>query len=112
LYKLTFYVPETHVEQVKDAVFAAGAGRYENYDRCSWQTLGTGQFRPKEDARPFLGSQGVEEHVTEAKVEMVCGSDCILAAVEALVAAHPYEEPAYDATPIVKLEDLTGGPDA
>ena len=110
MYRLSFYVPETHLEQVKDAVFAAGAGRYENYDRCSWQTLGMGQFRPTAGARPFVGSLGTDERVPEAKVEMVCSSECIVPAVEALLASHPYEEPAYGAYPIMVLKDLENAP--
>ena len=110
LYRLSFYVPETHLESVKDAVFAAGAGRYRNYDRCAWQTIGTGQFRPGETAQPFLGSAGTDELVSEAKVEMVCSSSCIEAAVEALLRSHPYEEPAYGASPILILEDIRDEP--
>ena len=46
MYKLSFFVPPSHVEVVKDAVFAAGGGRIGNYDHCAWQVLGQGQFRP------------------------------------------------------------------
>ena len=44
--KLVFFVPESHKETVKKAVFEQGAGRYDGYDNCSWETLGSGQFRP------------------------------------------------------------------
>lgn len=103
MYKLVFYVPESHLEQVKSAVFEAGAGRIGDYDCCAWQTLGQGQFRPLAGSRPFLGSQGEVETVAEYKVEMVCAGNCIAEAVRALCAAHPYEEPAYDAW---RLEDM------
>ena len=95
--KLTFYVPETHVEKVKEAVFAAGAGRVGDYDHCAWQTLGQGQFRALEGANPYLGSKGKVERVSEYQVEMICADDCLEAAIAALKAAHPYEEPAYGA---------------
>ncbi|MAT50421.1 MAG: NGG1p interacting factor NIF3 [Porticoccaceae bacterium] len=96
MYKLCFFVPESHLEVVKEAVFDAGAGRIGDYDRCCWQTLGQGQFRPMEGSNPFLGKQGWVEQVPEYKVEMVCEDYLIEAAIEAMVDAHPYEEPAYD----------------
>ncbi len=104
MYKLVFFVPVTHVEQVKQAVFDAGAGRIGNYDRCSWQVLGEGQFRPLEGANPFLGQPGEVEKVAEYRVEMVCDDVHIESAIRALKAAHPYETPAYD---VWKLDDLS-----
>ena len=98
MYKLCFYVPETHVEVVKEAIFATGAGRIGDYDSCCWQTLGQGQFRPLAGSNPFLGKIGWVEQVSEYKVEMVCEDHIIEAAIAALVETHPYEEPAYDVT--------------
>lgn len=94
--KLSFYVPESHLEEVKQAIFAAGAGRIGNYDSCCWQTRGQGQFRPLEGSSPYLGQQGQVETVEEYKVELVCEEALIRDVVAALKAAHPYEEPAYD----------------
>jgi len=92
---LVFYVPDSHLEQVKTAVFAAGAGRIGNYDQCCWQTKGTGQFRPLEGSNPAIGSTGTLEKVDEWKVELVLEESCAPAVVSALKAAHPYETPAY-----------------
>ena len=103
MHKITLYVPETHLEPVKAALFAAGAGRIGLYDSCSWQVKGEGQFRPQAGANPFLGQVGTIETVAEYKVEMVCADDCIAAAIQALRSAHPYEEPAYD---VVKVLDM------
>lgn len=103
MYKITFYVPVTHVETVKEALFAAGAGRIGDYDRCSWQVLGLGQFRPLDGAKPFLGRVGAVEPVAEYRVELVCADDCLRAAVAALRNAHPYEEPAYDVMHLVEI---------
>ena len=97
---LCFYVPTTHVEQVKHAVFEAGAGRIGAYDGCAWQVLGTGQFRPNAGSQPFLGREGELERVEEYRVEMVCDDDRIDAVVEALREAHPYEEPAFHYWPV------------
>lgn len=96
MYKLCFYVPESHLAIVKQAVFVVGAGRIGDYDQCCWQVLGQGQFRPLPGSDPFIGSQGDIETVAEYRVELVCEDRIIKAAVAALRAAHPYEEPAYD----------------
>ena len=95
LYSLVFYVPESHVEDVKAALFEAGAGRVGDYVRCAWQVLGTGQFQPAEGSRPFLGQHGRLECVDEFRVEMVCPDDAIDTVIRALRDAHPYEEPAF-----------------
>ena len=93
--KLEFYVTENYAEKVKDALFDAGAGRIGNYDRCSWETTGTGQFRPLEGSRPHIGEQNKTEQVKELKIEMVCSEDLIEKVISALKSAHPYETPAY-----------------
>ncbi|MCD5988849.1 YqfO family protein [Pseudomonas phytophila] len=96
MYKLAFFVPPSHVEQVKSAVFAAGAGRIGAYDQCSWQVLGQGQFRPLDGSQPFIGRSGVVEQVQEWKVELVVADELIQPVVAALKQSHPYETPAYE----------------
>jgi structural toxin protein (hemagglutinin/hemolysin) RtxA len=103
LVHLAFYVPLTHAEAVKTAIFAAGAGRVGQYDCCSWQTLGQGQFRPLDGANPFLGEVNRIEQVEEVKIETVCQVDVLPAVVQALIVAHPYEEVAYMALPIMSV---------
>ncbi len=103
MYKICFFVPETHVEVTKTAMFEAGAGRIGDYDSCAWQTLGTGQFRPLAGSDPFLGERDQLERVSEYKVEMVCEDGSVSAAVSALKQAHPYEEPAYE---VLRLENI------
>jgi hypothetical protein len=103
MYKLAFFVPPSHVEQVKSAVFAAGAGRIGAYDQCSWQVLGQGQFRPLEGSQPFIGQDGQVEQVQEWKVELVVADELIRQAVVALRQSHPYETPAYE---VWRLEDF------
>ena len=95
LYKIEFYVPESHLETVKSAMFETGAGRRGNYDSCAWQTAGEGQYRPVEGSRPFLGEQDILETLVEYKVEMACAEECIQAVIEAMKQTHPYEEVAY-----------------
>lgn len=103
MYKLVFYVPEEHLEVVKAAVFATGAGKIGNYDQCCWQVLGQGQFRPLPGSQPFIGETQQVEQVAEYRVELVCADELITAAVTALKQAHPYEEPAYDIWPLTTL---------
>ncbi|MFN3714399.1 MAG: NGG1p interacting factor NIF3 [Alcanivoracaceae bacterium] len=103
LFKLCFYVPVENVEEVKSAVFAAGAGRIGNYDCCAWQVLGEGQFRPLSGSNPHIGQRDQIEKVAEYRVEMVCDEARLSAALAALRAAHPYEEPAID---VWRLEPL------
>jgi hypothetical protein len=104
MYKLVFFVPEAHLESVKSAVFAAGAGKIGNYDSCCWQIAGAGQFRPLAGSDPFIGSAHQLEQVTEYRVEMVCDSVFIKSAVAALREAHPYEEPAFDVWQLEEIE--------
>ena len=101
MYRLSFYVPETHLESVKAAAFAAGAGRIGDYDSCCWQVPGQGQFRPLAGSNPHIGQHGLVETLVEYKVEMVCAADCIEAAVAAMIAAHPFEEPAWNVVAMV-----------
>lgn len=95
MHQLCFYVPVTHLESVKKALFAQGAGRIGHYEHCAWQTLGQGQFRPLTGSQPFYGQHETLETVEEYKVEMVCEDVCVPQIIEALHQAHPYETPAY-----------------
>jgi len=103
MYKLAFFVPESHLEHVKTAVFTAGAGRVGNYDQCCWQALGMGQFRPLAGSNPFIGTIQQLEKILEYRVEMVCTDELINAAITALRSAHPYEEPAIDVWKLAEL---------
>lgn len=103
MYKLVFYVPESHLHDVKAAVFSTGAGQIGDYSECCWQIKGTGQFRPLDNANPFIGTAGELEQVDEYRVELVCRDDRIRAAVMAMKSAHPYEEPAWEVTRLVDV---------
>ncbi|KAJ4413557.1 hypothetical protein N0V85_003519 [Neurospora sp. IMI 360204] len=103
-YTLVFHAEPQFVDTVKQAIFAAGAGRYPNYSECCWTATGTGQFRPVGAANPHTGEVGVLEKIEELRVEMLCDSEqTARKAVEALKKAHPYEEPSYA---VYKLEDF------
>ena len=106
MYKLSFYVPKSHLELVKNALFAKGAGRYNAYDQCCWQVQGEGQFRPLADSQPYLGRTRQLEEVTEYKVEMICIDAVVKNVVQTLLNVHPYEEPAYEIYKILTIEDF------
>lgn len=101
--KLCFYVPESHCETVKQALFDAGAGKIGNYDCCSWQVKGQGQFRPLAGSDAFIGELNQLEYVDEYRVEMVLEDELKGQIIDALFSAHPYESPAFD---LFKLESL------
>jgi hypothetical protein len=94
--KLIVFVPPAALDTVRDALFAAGAGRIGNYERCSWYTEGTGTFFGGEGTEPALGESGHEERLPELRLETVYPEDRHDEVVAALRRAHPYEEPAFD----------------
>ncbi|HLT23057.1 MAG TPA: hypothetical protein VKZ84_06430 [Bacteriovoracaceae bacterium] len=95
MFVIAVYCPVTHLEEIKQAMFDAGAGRIGNYDCCSFEYKGVGQFRARSGANPFLGEVGQIERVEEVKVEMVCKEEFVCQVLLAMKNAHPYEEPAF-----------------
>ena len=99
--KLVVFVPVDALDAVRDAVFAAGAGRIGGYERCSWYTEGTGTFLGGQQTDPSIGERGREERVPELRLETVYPADREEEVVRALIDAHPYEEPAFDLYPLL-----------
>ncbi len=99
--KLVVFVPAEALEAVRDALFAAGAGRIGAYERCSWYAEGTGTFLGGEVTSPAVGEAGREERVRELRLETVFPEERHDAVVAALRRAHPYEEPAFDVYPLL-----------
>jgi hypothetical protein len=99
--KLVWFVPADALDATREAVFAAGAGRIGDYERCSWYTAGTGTFFGAAGTQPASGESGRDERVAEMRVETVVSEGRIRDAVIALKLAHPYEEPAYDVYPLL-----------
>lgn len=95
-YKLVTFVSVRHAEPVKAALFAAGAGAQGAYEACAWQVNGQGQFKPLVGADPYLGTVGEVTACEEVRLEVLVDADRLPAVLDALVAAHPYEVPAYD----------------
>jgi dinuclear metal center YbgI/SA1388 family protein len=96
LHKLVVFVPTSHVEEVRAAMAEAGAGHIGQYSHCSFMTEGTGTFLPLEATNPFIGKQGTLEYVKESRLETIIPASLRIPVIEAMLAAHPYEEVAYD----------------
>jgi len=98
--KLVGFVPADDADLVRKAVFAAGAGVIGEYEHCSWAVEGQGTFFGREGAEPTLGQAGRDETVSELRLEVVFPRRLKRRVTGAYVAAHPYEEPAYDLYPV------------
>jgi dinuclear metal center YbgI/SA1388 family protein len=94
--KLVTFVPHDAADAVREAITRAGAGRIGDYDSCTFTTVGEGRFRPLDGANPTIGTVGAVEVVPESRIESVYPRARRPEVVAAMLAAHPYEEPAYD----------------
>ncbi|MCB9018563.1 MAG: Nif3-like dinuclear metal center hexameric protein [Prevotellaceae bacterium] len=106
LFKLITFTPDSHAENVRQALFAIGAGGIGKYDKCSYGSEGIGTFRANDGCQPFVGEIGEYHQEKEIKIEVILKKEIIGKAIAALIAAHPYEEPAYD---IFKLHNEYNG---
>jgi hypothetical protein len=96
------FVPREALDDVRTALFAAGAGRIGDYERCSWYGVGTGTYFGGAGTSPTLGGAGREERVAELRLETVYPVVREAEVIAALRAAHPYEEPAFDLYELVE----------
>lgn len=94
------FVPNTQADAVREALFAAGCGNIGNYDSCSYNLEGEGTFRAKEGTHPFCGAIGELHREGEVRIETILPAFKKSAVVRALLAVHPYEEPAFDIYPL------------
>ncbi|MDP9396723.1 MAG: Nif3-like dinuclear metal center hexameric protein [Actinomycetota bacterium] len=106
--KIVAFVPRDSADRLVDALAAAGAGSLGDYTRVAYLLDGTGTFRPEPGARPAIGGVGRIETVAETRVEMLLPRGRRRAAVEALRATHPYEEPAFDVIDVIETADRPG----
>ena len=96
LRKLVTFVPVNHAENLRNALFGAGAGNIGNYDECSFSLVGMGSFRGNEESKPFVGEQNLRHHEAESRIEVIFEVHNERKLLSALRQAHPYEEVAYD----------------
>ncbi len=108
LLKLAFFVPLAQADQVRTAIFNAGAGKIGNYDSCSFNSQGFGTFRANSDANPFVGEKGQLHLENEVKIETVFPKHLQNSVLSALLSSHPYEEVAYDVYALQNENPLVG----
>lgn len=106
--KWVIFVPADNTEVLREALFAAGAGRIGDYSHCSWSITGTGQFLPGAGASPAIGTVGAVQRVEEDRVEVIAPASLRARVLAAMRAAHPYEEPAFDVFSLAALPAGTG----
>lgn len=102
--KIRIVVPTSHVEAIQHVLGDAGAGQIGNYSHCSFTYPVSGQFLPRDGATPMVGEVGVLQKEKEVLVEAVCSHDIAELVYRAVVAAHPYEEPAIDMIPLLTVK--------
>ena len=94
--KLVTFVPEENASVLREALWQSGAGLIGNYDHCSYETLGTGRFRPLQGSEPFIGRQGEDEKVNELRIETIVPLEGYTDLLTQIKKLHPYEEPVID----------------
>lgn len=108
LLKLSVYVPVSAADEVRAALFAAGCGSIGNYDSCSYNVNGFGTFKAGENTNPYCGSKGVLHKEEEVRIDTIMPIYIKGRAIKALLASHPYEEPAYDIYPLKNKWETVG----
>ena len=104
--QIVFTVPESGLNPVLEAMAAAGAGVIGEYTHCSFSSGGTGRFKPSADANPTLGAKQQINTEAECRVETFCPRSSAKAVVQAIRAAHPYEEPVIYIIPLLDVDEL------
>jgi dinuclear metal center YbgI/SA1388 family protein len=108
LKKLVTFCPEEKAEELRIALFNAGAGHISNYDECSFNTSGIGTFRANEGSNPYVGEKGKQHHEKEIKIEAIYPQHIESQLLKALLKAHPYEDVAYDLISLTNIHPKIG----
>jgi dinuclear metal center YbgI/SA1388 family protein len=108
LRKLVTFCPHSHADQVRTALFRAGAGHIGQYDSCSFNLNGTGTFRASENTEPFVGEKMVLHLEPETRIEVIYPQYIENQLISDLLTAHPYEEVAYDIYPLFNKNPYAG----
>lgn len=106
--KLTTYVPESHLESLKEALFTAGGGSVGKYSHCSFAIEGVGTYQPMESTNPYVGEIGQTHSGSEVQIHMTFPKDKESTLLRALFANHPYEEVAYEITTLDNSNQTLG----
>ena len=107
-YKLVVFVPEDHLQNLKDLLYENGAGRIGNYSHSGFTVSGTGSFKPLADSEPFLGEKNKVNNVKEYRLETIVKAEDSNKITKKMIKAHPYEEPAWDLYKLENIKDSKG----
>lgn len=108
LLKLAVYTPVDHANEVRSALFEAGAGTIGNYSECSYNIEGEGTYKAGDDANPAIGEKGILHKEKEVRIEVLLSSHIKGKVVSTMLNAHPYEEVAYDIIPVENVNNFEG----
>lgn len=108
LKKVSVFVPQTHLQEVQKAMFSAGAGNIGNYSECSFYSTGMGTFKGNDKSNAFVGEVGKQHQEPEFKLEVLVDDAQLNQVITAMIAAHPYEEVAYDVYTILNSNVTVG----
>jgi dinuclear metal center YbgI/SA1388 family protein len=99
-FKFAVFVPAGHEEKIRNAMCSSGGGQWKDYSCATFNTTGTGTFKPGSKSEPFIGEKGKLTFVDEVKIECIIMAEKLKYLVANVLEVHPYEEPAYDIIPI------------
>jgi dinuclear metal center YbgI/SA1388 family protein len=108
LVKLTTFVPNKKAEEVRLAMFKAGAGQIGDYDQCSYNIDGKGTFRAASNTNPYVGERGELHIEPEIRIEVIVLKPILSEVIQSMINAHPYEEVAYDIYPLLNSNPRAG----
>ena len=94
--KIITYVPSLHLDEVRDALFSAGGGKLGEYEECSFNMTGSGNFKPLANATPYSGEKGKRHTAEEVRLEVIFPAHLQISIINTLLINHPYEVPAYE----------------
>lgn len=110
LRKLVTFCPTAKAEELRNALFSAGAGNINNYSECSFNADGLGTFKAGDNTNPYVGQKGLQHKEAEVRVETIFKTQDERKIVLALLENHPYEEVAYDIYTLSnKLDNVGAG---
>lgn len=108
LKKLVTFCPIANAEEVRNALFEAGAGTISNYSECSYNVEGYGTFKANEGSEPYIGELGKKHIESETRIEVIFPSYLQQQVLASLKLSHPYEEVAYDVYPLANTRNDIG----
>lgn len=94
--KLVTYTRPENAEDLRQAMFQAGAGRIGNYENCSFNLNGIGTYQGNEASNPNYGQKHEYVSGEEVKIEVTFEKHLQTQIIQAMKAAHVYEEVAHE----------------